>query len=79
MVETAQVLGDHVRAKTVVLVGAVYPYAFGASDALFDPDCAFSAVQALQPGAYITMNGRIFLWDNVRKGKESVDFEELPH
>ena len=79
MVKTAQVIGDHVRAKTVVLVEAVIPYTFGASEALFNPGCAFSAVQALQQGVYITMNGKIFHWDNVRKNKESGEFEKLPH
>ena len=77
MVETAQVLGKNVKRKTVVLVGAMIPYAFGASDALFNLGGAFSAVQALQPGVYITMNGKIFTWNNVRKNKESGEFEEL--
>jgi len=77
MVETAQVLGKHIRGKTVVLVGAMIPYAFGASDALFNLGCAFSAVQALPPGVYITMNGKIFSWDNVKKNKGSGEFEEL--
>jgi L-asparaginase len=79
MVETARFLGNNVKGKTVVLVGAMIPYAFGASDALFNLGCAFSAVQALQPGVYITMNGKIFHWDNVRKNKQSGEFEELPH
>jgi L-asparaginase len=26
--------------------------------------------QALDPGAYVAMNGRVFAWDNVRKDKE---------
>jgi len=77
MVETARFLGKNVKGKAVVLVGAMIPYAFGASDALFNLGCAFSAVQAMQPGVYITMNGKIFLWNNVRKNKESGDFEEL--
>jgi L-asparaginase len=77
MVETARFLGKNLKGKTVVLVGAMIPYAFGASDALFNLGCAFSAVQALQPGVYITMNGEIFLWDNVRKNKESGEFEEF--
>jgi L-asparaginase len=77
MVETAQFLGQNVKGKTVVLVGAMIPFAFGISDALFNLGCAFSAVQALQPGVYITMNGKIFLWDNVRKNKESGEFEEI--
>ena len=77
MVETARVLDRKIEGKTVALVGAIIPYAFGASDALFNLGCAFSAVQALQPGVYITMNGKIFPWDNVRKNRESGEFEEL--
>jgi len=77
MVETARILGKHARGKTIVLVGAMIPYAFGASDALFNLGCAFSAAQALPQGVYITMNGKIFIWDNVRKNKESGDFEEI--
>jgi len=61
------------------LVGAMIPYAFGASDALFNLGCAFSAVQALPKGVYITMNGKIFSWNNVRKNKESGEFEEISH
>jgi L-asparaginase len=79
MVETARVLGGKVRRKTVVLAGAMTPYAFGASDALFNLGCAFTAVQALKKGVYITMNGKIFHWDNVRKNKASGEFEELRH
>ncbi len=77
MVETGLALGNHVKGKTIVLVGAMIPYAFGASDALFNLGCAFAAVQALQQGVYITMNGKIFFWDNVRKNKESGEFEKL--
>jgi L-asparaginase len=79
MVETARVLGREIRGKTMVLVGAMIPYAFGASDALFNLGFAFAAVQALPQGVYITMNGKIFTWDNVRKNKESGEFEELTH
>ena len=77
MVETAGVLGKNLQGKTVVVVGALIPYAFGASDALFNLGCAFSAVQALREGVYITMNGKIFPWDHVRKNRESGEFEEI--
>jgi L-asparaginase len=77
MVETARFLGKSAKGKAVVLVGAMIPYAFGASDALFNLGCAFSAVQTLPPGVYITMNGKIFFWNNVRKNKESGEFEEM--
>ncbi len=76
MVETARLLGGRVKGKTIVLVGAMIPYSFGASDALFNLGCAFAAVQALQPGVYVTMNGKIFTWDKVRKNKQSGEFEE---
>jgi len=77
MVETGRVLGSSVKGKTIVLVGAMIPYAFGASDALFNLGCAFAAVQALRQGVYITMNGKIFPWDNVIKNKKSGEFERL--
>jgi L-asparaginase len=77
MVETARLLGRNIQDKTVILVGAMIPYAFGASDALFNLGCAFSAVQAFHQGVYITMNGKIFCWDNVIKNRKSGQFEEL--
>jgi L-asparaginase len=77
MVETARFLGKNLKGKTLVLVGAMIPYAFGASDALFNLGCAFSAVQTLPPGVYVTMNGKIFSWNNVRKNRESGEFEEI--
>ena len=77
MVETASILGKSLKEKTVVLVGALIPYAFGASDALFNLGCAFSAVQALSAGIYLTMNGKIFTWNHVRKNKKSGEFEEI--
>ena len=46
MVETGRVLGSNVKGKTIILVGAMIPYGFGASDALFNLGCAFAAVQA---------------------------------
>jgi len=77
MVETAAVLGKGLRGKTVVLVGAMIPFAFGNSDALFNLGCAITAVQLLAEGVYITMNGKIFTWDNVRKNRGVGLFEPL--
>jgi len=78
MVETARVLasagvGD--RGKTVVLTGAMVPYAFGSSDGLFNLGSALSFVQVLPPGVYLAMNGRHFRWDAVRKNRETGVFE----
>ncbi len=53
------------------------PYSFGESDALFDLGAAISAVQLLPKGVYITMNGRIFNWNNVRKNNKEGKFEAI--
>jgi len=77
MVETAQALASNVPNKTIVLTGAMVPYAFGSSDGLFNLGSALSFVQALPPGVYIAMNGRVFPWNNVRKNTEIGVFEAL--
>jgi len=77
MVETAKVLGEHIKEKTIVLTGAMIPYAFGSSDGLFNLGSALSFVQALPHGVYIAMNGKYFAWDNVRKNRERGEFEEI--
>lgn len=76
MVETAQVLGQHIKDKTIVLTGAMIPYAFGSSDGLFNLGSALSFVQVLPPGVYIAMNGKYFRWDNARKNRARGEFEE---
>jgi L-asparaginase len=78
MVETARALATAVpplAAKTIVLTGAMIPYAFGSSDGLFNLGSALSFVQALEPGVYIAMNGRWFSWDRVRKNTSTGVFE----
>jgi L-asparaginase len=77
MVETARVLAAQVTDKTVVLTGAMIPYAFGSSDGLFNLGSALSFAQVLPPGVYVAMNGRCFLWNNVRKNRETGRFEFL--
>ncbi len=77
MVDTARVLADRVRDKTIVLTGAMIPIAFGSSDGFFNLGGAVTAVQVLPPGVYVTMNGRVFPWENVRKNKDTGVFEEL--
>ncbi|MCG3190876.1 MAG: asparaginase [Thermoanaerobaculia bacterium] len=77
MSETAAVLGAAIKDKTVVLTGAMIPYAFGSSDGLFNLGSALSFVQALPHGVYIAMNGRFFDWENVRKNRDLGVFERL--
>ena len=75
MVETARALAAGVTDKTVVLTGAMIPYAFGSSDGLFNLGSALSFAQVLAPGIYVAMNGQCFRWDRVRKNKETGVFE----
>jgi L-asparaginase len=77
MVETAAALASGVTGKTIVLTGAMIPYAFGSSDGLFNLGSALSFVQVLPPGVYIAMNGQHFAWDRVRKNRETGVFEPL--
>ena len=77
MVETANVLKEHVSGKTIVLVGSLTPARFRETDAEFNIGVAVGAVQALPEGVYITMNGQIFNPDSVRKNRAENRFEEL--
>jgi len=77
MAETARVLGTTIRDKTIVLTGAMVPYAFGSSDGLFNLGSALAFLQTLPLGVYISMNGKFFHWDNARKNKTIGLFEEL--
>jgi L-asparaginase len=76
MVDTAQVLAEQLPGKTIVLTGAMVPYAFGSSDGLFNLGSALSFVQTLPPGVYIAMNGRYFTAGNVAKNRDVGVFEE---
>ena len=77
MVETARILAQGRTGKTIVLTGAMIPYAFGSSDGLFNLGSALSFAQTLPPGVYLAMNGKYFTWDNVRKNRERGEFEEI--
>jgi L-asparaginase len=77
MVDTAAVVAGRVRAKTIVLTGAMVPYAFGSSDGLFNLGSALSFVQVLPPGVYVAMNGTHFAWNHVRKNREAGVFEQI--
>jgi L-asparaginase len=76
MVETAAVLGEAGLGKTIILTGAMVPFIFNNSDAVFNLGCAVTAAQLMPCGVYIAMNGRVFSWDNVRKNRELAVFEE---
>ncbi|MDH4223113.1 MAG: asparaginase [candidate division Zixibacteria bacterium] len=77
MVDTARVLANGIKNKTIILTGAMIPYRFGSSDGLFNLGSALAFAQSLPHGVYIVMNGRCFHWDNARKSKKTGEFEEI--
>ncbi len=79
MVDTARALAEeNIEDKTIVLTGAMIPYAFGtSSDGFFNLGSALAFSQSLEPGVYIVMNGRYFEWDNVQKNYKTGFFEEI--
>lgn len=79
MVDTAYKLAEaNIEGKTIVLTGAMIPYAFGmSSDGFFNLGSALAFVQVLPPGVYVVMNGRYFDWNKVRKNRQTGNFEEV--
>lgn len=79
MVETARYLAQSdIENKTIVLTGAMVPYAFGtSSDGFFNLGSGLAFVQVLAPGVYVVMGGRYFDWDNVQKNQKTGNFEEI--
>jgi len=76
MVETALALG-HQDQRVIVLTGALNPARFIGSDAVFNIGCAVGAVQTLDPGVWIVMNGRVWDPHKVRKNREANRFEAV--
>lgn len=74
MTQTAQAL-TAIRAKTIVLTGAMQPAAFKKSDAALNIGLALAAVQLLPSGVYIAMSGRVFPHNKTRKNPRTNQFE----
>jgi L-asparaginase len=77
MVETAQLLGENIQDKTIVLFGAMIPYSVNQSDGLFNLGFALSSVQNQPSGVYIAMNGKVFDFDKVQKNTSLGIFENI--
>ncbi len=78
MVETGKFLAEADMDKTIVLTGAMVPYAFGtSSDGFFNLGSSLAFVQTLPKGVYVVMNGRYFNWNEVVKNKKTGYFEEV--
>ena len=77
MVETAKYIGQKKISKSIILFGSHIPAINPNSDALANLGAAITAIQILEHGVYIAMNGSIFTWDNVQKNMVSETFERI--
>lgn len=75
MTDTAQALAG-IKNKAIVLTGALQPAIFKHSDAEFNLGGALAAVQVLEHGVYIVMNGNVFDGLKVKKDRERNRFVE---
>jgi L-asparaginase len=76
IVETAGWLDD-IAHKKVILTGAMQPAAFTNTDAVFNIGCAVGAIQRVEAGVYIAMNGQVFAADQVVKNRDAHRFEPV--
>jgi L-asparaginase len=77
MVDTARVIAGAGLPKTIVLTGAMVPYAVADTDASFNLGAAIAFARSLAPGVWVAMNGVAHTWSNVRKNRERGVFEPL--
>ena len=76
MPDTARYLTD-IPDKTIVMTGSLAPARFAMTDATFNVGMAVAAVQALDSGCYIVMNGQVFAGDAVIKNRDLNQFEAI--
>lgn len=80
MALTARFLATHggmrLAGKTIVLTGAMVPFAVQGSDAAFNLGAAVAFARALPTGVHVAMNGRALAWDKVEKDRKRGVFVE---
>ena len=74
MIKTAMHLIE-VENKTIVITGAMQPARMRISDSAYNIGVATTAVQLLEHGVYVTMNGQIFDPRSTSKNVEASRFE----
>jgi len=79
MASTAKMLHEaDIADKTIILTGAMIPFAFGdSSDGFFNLGSSLAFAQVLTPGVYVCMNGKYFSADNVIKDKSTGYFDYI--
>ncbi len=66
MIETAKYISG-IQGKVVVITGAMRPEKFSDSDAAFNIGVAMGALNVLNHGVYLAMNGRIYPSNKVQR------------
>ena len=74
MADTARALMG-VEGKAVVLTGAMQPARLRVSDAIFNIGFAIGALQQVDHGIYVAMNGQVFEPANLKKNRSAHRFE----
>jgi L-asparaginase len=74
MAETSRALVG-IEAKTVVVTGSMQPARLRVSDAIFNIGYAIAALQHLDHGVYVAINGQVFDPRHVHKNWEQQRFE----
>ena len=80
MVKTVEFLAEHFSVggggKKIILTGSMIPISgFTISDAGFNLGFAIASFSSIEPGVYLSMNGGIFRFDEVKKNADLFRFE----
>lgn len=75
MIETAKFLST-IQNKTILLTGAMRPERFANSDAPVTIGVAIGAINLLNSGVYLAMQGRVFEYDKVTRNLKTGQFIE---
>ena len=73
MIETAQKLGG-IEGKAIIITGSMRPEKFSDSDAAFNIGVAIGALNSLETGIYIAMNGRVYPAEKCERNMETGQF-----
>ncbi len=80
MADTAEFLEENFPAgksgKKIIITGSMIPITgFSASDAPFNLGYSIASFSSLEPGIYLSMNGGIFKYNEVKKNLDLLRFE----
>jgi L-asparaginase len=76
MIQTAKYLST-IKNKTIILTGAMLPEKFKDSDASFNLGIALGAIEYLERGVYVAMNGRVYRNNYVKRESKTGHFIQI--